>query len=235
MSYGWWMDKHTRHHANPNHEERDPDVVPDVLVWSTRQATASRGVPRLLGGWQAYLFFPLLTLEGLSLHVNSFRALRRPSLRHRRTEAALLVLHVAAYLTALLLVLSPAKALVFLAVQQGLFGVYLGCTFAPNHKGMEMPSEDRQQPDFLRRQVLTSRNVRGGHLVNVLLGGLNYQIEHHLFPSMPSANLRRARPIVRDYCAEVGVAYTEAGLIDSYRQALRYLHEAGAPLRSRRP
>jgi fatty acid desaturase len=231
MSYGWWMDKHTRHHANPNHEERDPDVVPDVLVWSTRQAAACRGVPRLIGGWQAYLFFPLLTLEGLSLHVNSVRALRRPSLRHRWAEAALLFLHVGVYLAALLLVLSPAKALVFLAVQQGLFGVYLGATFAPNHKGMEMPSEDRQQPDFLRRQVLTSRNVRGGHLVNVLLGGLNYQIEHHLFPSMPSANLRRARPIVRAYCAEIGVAYTEAGLVDSYRQALRYLHEAGAPLR----
>src|SRR5262249_40684170 len=155
MSYGWWLDKHTRHHANPNHEERDPDVVPDVLVWSTRQAEASRGVARLVGRWQAYLFFPLLTLEGLSLHVNSFRAFTRPSLRNRRAEVVLLSLHFVAYLAALLLVLSPAKALVFLAIHQGLFGVYLGCTFAPNHKGMEMPSEDREQPDFLRRQVLT--------------------------------------------------------------------------------
>jgi fatty acid desaturase len=234
MSYGWWMDKHTRHHANPNHEDRDPDVVPDVLVWSTRQAQASRGVPRLVGAWQAYLFFPLLTLEGLSLHVNSLRALARPSLRQRGAEATLLILHFAVYLSALLLVLSPVRALVFLAIHQALFGVYLGCTFAPNHKGMEMLCADDEQPDFLRRQVLTSRNVRGGHLINTLLGGLNYQIEHHLFPSMPTPNLRRARPIVRDYCAEVGVTYTEAGLVDSYRQALRYLHEAGATLRNGR-
>ncbi|GAA5185590.1 acyl-CoA desaturase [Rugosimonospora acidiphila] len=234
MSYGWWMDKHTRHHANPNHEERDPDVVPDVLVWSTRQAKASRGIPRFLGGAQAYLFFPLLTLEGLSLHVNSLRALARPSLRHRWAESGLLILHFVAYLAVLLLVLSPGKALAFFAIHQALFGVYLGATFAPNHKGMEMPSDDRQQPDYLRRQVLTSRNVRGGHLINTLLGGLNYQIEHHLFPSMPSVNLRRAQPIVRDYCAEIGVPYTEAGLIGSYRQALRYLHEVGAPLRRRR-
>jgi fatty acid desaturase len=231
MSYGWWMDKHTRHHANPNHEDRDPDLAPDVLVWSTRQAAASRGAPRLLGRWQAFLFFPLLTLEGLSLHVNSLRALARPSLRLRWAETGLLLLHFAAYLAALMLVLSPVRALVFLAIHQALFGVYLGCTFAPNHKGMEMLTEDSDQLDFLRRQVLTSRNVRGGHLVNTLLGGLNYQIEHHLFPSMPTPNLRQARPIVRDYCAEVGVAYTEAGLIDSYRQALRHLHEAGAPLR----
>jgi fatty acid desaturase len=231
MSYGWWMDKHTRHHANPNHEERDPDVVPDVLVWSTRQAKASRGVPRFIGRWQAYLFFPLLTLEGLSLHANSLRALTRPVLRNRWAETVLLLLHFALYLTALLLVLSPVKALIFLAIHQALFGVYLGCTFAPNHKGMEMLTGDGEQLDFLRRQVLTSRNVIGGHFVNTLLGGLNYQIEHHLFPSMPTPNLRRARPIVQAYCAEVGVAYTEAGLIDSYRQALRYLHEAGAPLR----
>ncbi len=233
MSYGWWMDKHTRHHANPNHEGRDPDVSPDLLVWSRRQATLSRGVARLVGRWQAYLFFPLLTLEGLSLHVNSVRALARPSLRNRSMEAALLFLHFATYLTAVLLVLSPTKAIAFLAINNALFGVYLGCTFAPNHKGMPTLTDDRQQPDFLRRQVLTSRNVRGGRLINVVLGGLNYQIEHHLFPSMPSANLRHARPIVRDYCARVGVAYTETGLVDSYRQALRHLHAAGAPLRHR--
>jgi fatty acid desaturase len=234
MSYGWWMDKHTRHHANPNHEERDPDVLPDVLVWSTRQARASAGLPRLVGRFQAYLFFPLLTLQGLSLKASSVRALTRPTLRHRRVEAVLLVLHVAAYLGAVLLVLSPAKAVAFLAVHMGLFGVYLGCTFAPNHKGMQMVTNDGEPLDFLRRQVLTSRNVRGGHFMTVLLGGLNYQIEHHLFPNMPTPNLRHARPIVRDYCARIGVPYTEASLTGSYRQALRHLHGAGAPLRKRR-
>jgi fatty acid desaturase len=231
MSYGWWMDKHTRHHANPNHEERDPDVSPDLLVWSTGQAKRSRGVARVIGRWQAFLFFPLLTLEGLNLHVGSIRTLLRPSLRLRRAEAVLLLLHHVGYLAAIFLVLSPGKGVAFLAVHMGLFGLYLGCTFAPNHKGMDMLTDDDEQPDFLRRQVLTSRNVRGGSFVNLLLGGLNYQIEHHLFPSMPSPNLRRAQPIVREYCAQLGVSYADAGLIDSYRQALRYLHAAGAPLR----
>jgi fatty acid desaturase len=233
MSYGWWMDKHTRHHANPNHEGLDPDVDPYVLVWSARQAESAGAVARLAGRWQAYLFFPLLTLEALSLCVNSFRALARPSLRHRWTEAALLVLHFAAYLGIVLLVLSPARAAVFVAVHLGLFGVYLGCTFAPNHKGMPMLADTDERPDFLRRQVLTSRNVRGGPFVDILLGGLNYQVEHHLFPSMPAPHLRRAAPIVRDYCAQIGVPYTEADLVESYRLALRHLHAAGEPLRRR--
>ncbi|HEX5994480.1 MAG TPA: acyl-CoA desaturase [Jiangellales bacterium] len=230
MSYGWWMDKHTRHHANPNHEELDPDVSPEILVWSAEQATKSRGVARFVGRWQAFLFFPLLTLEGVNLKVSSFRALRRPGLRHRWLEGALLAAHVVAYLGGLLLVLSPVKALVFFAVHQALFGVYLGCAFAPNHKGMPTLTGD-DRPDYLRRQVLTSRNVRGGWLVDVALGGLNYQIEHHLFPSMPTPNLRRAQPIVREYCRELGVRYEETGLLSSYAIALRHLHRAGAPLR----
>lgn len=230
MSYGWWMDKHTRHHANPNHEDLDPDVAPNVLVWSMDQARASRGLPRFIGRRQAYLFFPLLTLEGLNLHVASVQALFRPSLRRRWLEAGLLLAHFGGYLAALFLVLPPGKALLFFAVHQGLFGVYLGCTFAPNHKGMPTLTE-ADQLDYLRRQVLTSRNIRGGRLVDVALGGLNYQIEHHLFPNMPTPNLRRAQPVVRAYCAELGLAYHETGLVASYAQVLRYLHAVGAPLR----
>ncbi|KJK33554.1 delta fatty acid desaturase, partial [Streptomyces variegatus] len=81
---------------------------------------------------------------------------------------------------------------------------------------------------------LTSRNVRGGRLTDIALGGLNHQIEHHLFPSMPSPSLRRARTIVQRYCEDLGVDYVETGLITSYRLALTSLHQAGAPLRRTR-
>ncbi|MFE3317969.1 fatty acid desaturase family protein [Nocardia sp. NPDC059195] len=230
LGYGWWQDKHTRHHANPNHEELDPDVAPDILVWSQQQARSSHGLARLIGRAQAYLFFPLLLLEGLNLHVAGVRALRNRSVKHRGWEGALLFGHFALYLTALFAVLPADKVLVFLAVHQGLFGLYMGCIFAPNHKGMPTLTGD-DRPDYLRRQVLTSRNVRGGPLTDLALGGLNYQIEHHLFPSMPTPNLRHAQMIVRDYCAEIGVPYHETGLIASYREALTHLHHVGAPLR----
>ncbi|MGA5304844.1 fatty acid desaturase family protein [Nucisporomicrobium flavum] len=229
MSYGYWMDKHTKHHANPNHDDLDPDVTPAVLVWSTEAARNRRGrFNRWLTRHQAWLFFPLLTLLGLSLKKDSIRALRAGGIKRRGLEAALLALHLVAYVTALLVVLSPLQALAFAAVHQALFGVYLGMTFAPNHKGMPHPTG---REDFLRKQVLTSRNVRGGRLTDIALGGLNYQIEHHLFPAMPTPNLRRAQPIVRAYCAEIGVPYEETGLLESYGIALRHLHEVGEPLR----
>ncbi|GGM33246.1 fatty acid desaturase family protein [Dactylosporangium sucinum] len=228
MSYGWWMNKHTRHHANPNHEDHDPDVAPDILVWSTRQAENAKGLARLIGGHQAQLFFPLLLLEGFNLHVSSARAI--PGVKRRWLEGILLYGHIALYLAAAFLLLPPGMAIAFILVHQALFGLYLGCTFAPNHKGMPMLTAE-DELDFLRKQVLTSRNVRGGVWVDVVLGGLNYQIEHHLFPNMPTPNLRKAQPIVEAHCREIGVHYESATFVDSYAQALRHLHAAGAPLR----
>jgi len=231
LSYGWWVDKHNRHHAHPNTEDKDPDIDIGALAFTAGQAGAKRGrVTRFIARHQRYLFFPLLLLEAVQLHVSSVRALTGHGLRHRGWEALMLGLHAAAYLTVVLLVLPPVKAVVFIGVQQGLFGLYLGISFAPNHKGMPILDE-ADQSDFLRRQVLTSRNVKGGWLTDLALGGLNYQIEHHLFPSMPRANLRRAQPIVRDYCRKRALVYSQASFMSSYAQVLSHLDSVGRSVR----
>jgi len=232
LSFGWWIDKHNRHHAHPNTEGADPDIGDGALAFTAAQARNRKTVlGRMLARSQAWLFFPLLLLEGFNLHVASVRALLdRSDGAHRRRsrtiEAALLAGHTAAYLTALFLVLSPGQALAFLAIQQGLFGLYMGISFAPNHKGMPILSASAKT-DFLRRQVLTSRNVRGSRVTDFVLGGLNYQIEHHLFPSMPRPNLRRAQALVRGYCHSHDVSYREDSLFGSYAQTLRYLNRVG--------
>jgi fatty acid desaturase len=232
LSIGWWIDKHNRHHANPNKEQHDPDIGDGVLAFTTGQvASRTGGLGRAITRHQAWLFFPLLTLEGFNLHVASFQWLatnRRGRLR--RTELTLLTIHFVAYVGGVLLVLSPVKALVFIAIHQGVFGLYMGCSFAPNHKGMQVIGPD-ECVDYLRRQVLTSRNVRGNWLTDLTLGGLNYQIEHHLFPNMPRPSLRRAQKLVRGYCHDHAIPYVETSLVGSYAAALTYLHELGAPLR----
>jgi fatty acid desaturase len=226
LSFGWWVDKHNRHHAHPNTEGKDPDIEPGALAFTAGQAGTWGPVARFVYRYQAFLFFPLLLLEAFNLHMASIRALVKRGARHRIWERALFSAHVVGYLGAVFWVLSPVKAVVFIAVQQGLFGLYLGCSFAPNHKGMAILAAD-DHSDFLRRQVLTSRNVRGGWLVDYALGGLNYQIEHHLFPSMPRPNLRRAQPLVREFCHQHGLSYCETSLLDSYAQALRHLNAVG--------
>jgi fatty acid desaturase len=224
LSFGWWIDKHNRHHAHPNHEGLDPDVDPaGPLVFVHGQGADRRGVSAFFTRHQAVVFFPILLLEGMNLHVGSIEALRNGTVSARWREGTLLALHALLFVAAPFLVLTPWQAVAFLAVHQAVFGFYMGCSFAPNHKGMP-PLSEEDEKDYLRRQVLTSRNVRGGVVTDWALGGLNYQVEHHLFPSMPRANLHRAKPLVERFCAERGVKYVETGLLDSYGQVLRHMH-----------
>ncbi len=230
----WWKGKHNRHHAAPNQEQRDPDIAPGLLAFTPALAERrGSGVAGWFQRHQGWLFFPLLTLEGINLHVTSVRELtRRGPVRHRGTELTLILTRHTAYVAALLLLLPPTKALCFVLVQEAFLGLCLGGSFAPNHKGMPIVPPTTKI-DFLRRQVLMSRNIRGGPVIDVAMGGLNYQVEHHLFPSMPRPNLKRAQPIVRAYCREHGVPYTELGLLASYAVVVRYLNDVG--LRARGP
>ncbi len=228
LSFGWWVPKHNAHHAHPNQVDRDPDIGAGVVAFTAEIAGRRRGVGRLLARWQAWLFFPLLMFEAAALHVAGIRVL----LARRRDRAAvvdgvLLLVHAALYLGVVFWVLSPMRALAFIALQQALFGLYLGCTFAPNHKGMVLLDRDANDA-FIRRQVVTSRNITGGRLTTFLLGGLNYQIEHHLFPTMPRSNLAKSQSIVREFCQANKVPYRACNLIDSYRQTLSHLRAVGA-------
>ncbi|UOE45574.1 fatty acid desaturase family protein [Agromyces larvae] len=228
MSYGWWQHKHTRHHANPNRIGSDPDIELPVVAFTAEQASRPRpALMRWVIAHQGVFFFPLLLLEGLSLHASSVhRVLQREPVQRRPVEIAFLSVRILGYLALVLLVLSPDKAAVFLAIQLGLFGVYMGMSFAPNHKGMPLVPAGLKL-DFLRRQALMSRNISGTRLLDFMMGGLNYQIEHHLFPSMPRPHLRRAAPMIAGYLNDRGVPYTQTTLWHSYAIVLRYINRVG--------
>lgn len=224
MSFGWWVPKHSAHHAHPNELGRDPDVGDAGVapLAAGADVVGASGPARLLERWQAPLFFPLMVLRSTGIHVLGVQRLIRERNRTAGMEGALLALHTALYLACIFWVLSPLKAVAFIALQQAVFSVYLGCSFAPNHKGMPIVDPDARL-SFARRQVITSRNVTGGWFTNVALGGLNFQIEHHLFPSMPRPNLARAQGLVRAFCLANNLHYSEDTLTGSYRQTLRSL------------
>jgi len=227
LSYGWWRGKHNKHHNAPNQQGKDPDIAAGVLAFTPAQAAPRTGMAARFTRRQGWFFFPLLTLEGAALHVASVQTLLQGrDIKHRWVELSFITIRLVGYVAVLLALLPPGKAAAFIGVQMALFGVLLGGSFAPNHKGMPLVPAN-MKVDFLRRQVLMSRNIRGGRFTDFAMGGLNYQIEHHLFPSMPRPNLKFAQPIVRAHCAENGVAYTESGLVQSYGIVVRYLNAVG--------
>lgn len=227
ISYQWWMSKHSRHHANPNIVGKDPDIEPDFIVFQQEDAAKTKGLYAWVLKRQGYLFFPALLLEGLNLHIHGFRTVfGRGKVEKRWLEITMLVTRVSAYVAAIFLLLPVGMAFAFIGVQLGVFGVYMGASFAPNHKGMPILPHD-SKVDFLRRQVLTSRNIKGNWMMDTFMGGLNYQIEHHLFPNMPRPHLKKANEIAREYCSNHKIPYTETTLTQSYGIVIQYLNRVG--------
>jgi fatty acid desaturase len=231
ISLSWWNNKHNRHHANPNRVGKDPDIEVDTIRFLDEDAAKVGRFGALITRKQGWLFFPLLTLEGLNLHAHAFRHLvSREGVKDRWIELGLIAARFALYLTPIFVFLPVGMAFAFLGVQLAVFGVYMGASFAPNHKGMPVIAKDAKL-DFFSKQVRTSRNIRGGWWATALMGGLNYQVEHHLFPSMARPHLAKAREIVIDQCRTRGVPYTETSLWESYAIVIAYLNRVGLAAR----
>ncbi|MET0694938.1 MAG: acyl-CoA desaturase [Propionibacteriaceae bacterium] len=227
LSYGWWTSKHNRHHGNPNTLQKDPDLTDIVVSFTPDQAKVRTGLIRWINRRQGYLFFPLLTLEGINLHRDAFKTvLGSKPVKHRSLEIILLVVRVLVVTAVPFFLLPLGVAFAFLGVHLAVFGVYMGSSFAPNHKGMPI-LDARSRLSFLHRQVLTARNIRANRFIDWLMGGLNYQIEHHLFPSMPRPHLPAAQAIVRRFCEQHGLNYTEVGYFRSYGIVVEYLNRVG--------
>jgi fatty acid desaturase len=230
VSRQWWIDKHNEHHGHPNQLDIDPDVDIPLLAFDEEQALDKRGLARFVVKYQAVLIFPLSLLQAISMLRSSIEFLAAKKAKSTLLEALTICTHFALYFGLLFSVLEPLQALLFIAIHRGLFGTYMVSIFAPNHKAMPLLERD-SEVDFLRRQVLTSRNVVAHPITDFWYGGLNYQIEHHVFPRMPRNKLREAQPIIRGFCRDNCIAYHETGVLQSYKEILQHLHAIGAPLR----
>ena len=228
VSLSWWHQKHNRHHAAPNQIGKDPDIDASVVhFFAPEKVPFTSRIGRVLHRRQGWWFFPLLVVEALNLHVQSAQwQFGRSVGNRRRVETLMLAARLGLYPALLFVLLPPGKAAAFLGVQLAVTGLYLGLAFSASHVGMPTLPHDLRL-DFFRRQVLTSRNVSGGRVASFAMGGLNYQIEHHLFPNMPGANLHRARHLVRRFCADRDVDYQQIPIHRAWGLVARHLNNVG--------
>lgn len=227
ISYGWWMDKHNSHHGHPNQLGKDPDIDSRVLAFTPEATDQRTGLRAKLAKRQGWFFIPLLFLEGLNLQVQSLKMLlTRPKVPHRVTELILIFLRHIAYFILIFTILPAGMAFAAFGVQIGFFGLLLGGAFALNHIGMPTVGAD-MRVDFLHRQVIMSRNIKDGPLVRFFMGGLQYQIEHHLFPVTPRASLPGVQKIVSKYCLRYNIPYEERHVIEASKTVLAYLNQVG--------
>ena len=231
MSYAWWLDKHNSHHSHPNEIDMDPDIEIPFLEFTGKENLQEVGKFRqFLIKHQAYIFFPALMIVSIGLQINSCKFLLANKTKYYTLEWLLFSAHFVLYFILIFAVLGLWSGLLFIIVHQTLTGLYLGSIFAPNHKGMPVLDKG-SKTSFLRRQILTARNIYASPVTDFWYGGLNYQIEHHLFPAMPRNKLKEAQQVVKIFCQEHSIPYHETSFVQSYKEILQYLHSIGASLR----
>lgn len=218
LSHDWWRDKHRRHHVDAHRPGHDPDLYA-LFGHEAEPVRRLRGPKRWFVALQSWLFWPAtlwvrVYFQALSL----WHAVHMGGMRAVLETAALLSHHLAFWGVAWTL-LGP-RAPAFGVAMLGLSGLYMGLAFATNHLGL---------PHALQRgrgtlwQAAHTRNIRCGRIGDYLLGGLNLQIEHHVYPWLPRAHLRGARAGVQARCAQAGLPYRETGLCTALREVHREL------------
>ncbi len=224
VSFSYWKYKHNKHHANPNEIDSDPDL--DIPLFSyTTHKVQKNFFTRAMFKYQSYLYYPLglfslfyLRQLGLFYIKDNFKTLML---------LEILAIAVSSFFWYVLpfIILGPYAAMVFIVLTNFGVGVYLANIFAPNHKGMPQV-EKGAKISFIEQQINTARNVRSNWLLDILYVGLNYQIEHHLFPNCPRNKLGQITPYVKRLCREMKLDYTEAGVIESNKIIVRELRKA---------
>ncbi|MAE68734.1 fatty acid desaturase [bacterium] len=231
ISFSWWNNKHNTHHVHPNHEDMDPDIQFPFIVFSKERARETKGrVARFFVRNQGYAIIPIQFLMLFAFQISNIQFLLKQKAKNRLPELYLLIAHFVVYFGLVFFALGFWRGLIFILTHQLICGFYLGMVFATNHKGMPLLDEEKH-PGFLRTQVLTARNIYSHPILDLFYGGLNYQIEHHLFPDMPRNMLRKTQAIVKKYCKEKSIIYHETGVIGSYVEIVQYMHEIGSVLR----
>jgi len=250
FSVQWWKSKHNAHHAVPNlHSsvpgacDGDPDIdTMPLLAWTLKMAETAKNskTGRFLINWQSLFYFPILLFArlawahqswvfvwgGFGQHSVEGAAIDRKKMKYPLSERACLVLHYVGLFT-ILSYMPVVNAICYFILAQTSCGLFLAIVFGLGHNGMAVYPAD-QRPDFWKLQVSTTRNVTSNWFVDWFCGGLQYQVDHHLFPMLPRHNLAKVHVLVKSFCKEQDVTYHEASMWAGSVEVLQHLNEVSA-------
>lgn len=227
--YAFWRGKHNKHHAHTNQEGEDPDVELPLLSFTKERVQNKKGLAKLLIRYQAYVYYPMGILVVFSPRIGALRYLKNHFSMKIWWESLLFLAGIFAYFILPFFIFDLSKALILFAAVNFSGGVYLINVFAPNHKGMPQ-IDDGVKFSFLEQQIITSRNINGHWLTDFIYMGLNYQIEHHLFPNTPRNKLKLITPYVKELCRKRKLEYTNVSFLESNRIIVSELNSVGRSL-----
>lgn len=226
LCFSYFCHIHRRHHPHCNDRGRDPDMQSEFFSMYRQSSQEKTGLGTLISRHQSVLIWILVWLQPFTLKIDSMRFLRQNP-RTTRVDQIVLLLHFALWFVPPVLVLGLPAALLNYGLMTLMTGPYLGAIFLVNHIGTRVIEPD-ESISFLMQELSTTRNLGASRLHDFLFGGLNNHIEHHLFPSMPIARLRAARPITRAFCRRHRIVYHEMSWLAAAREVTRHFKAMSA-------
>jgi len=211
-SVNWWKERHNTHHAITNVLDADPDIdnLP-LFVWDVNDFARVSSVPGAssLVPYQQYYFVPwTVTLKLIWCIQSLFFVKNKQSVAWNKVahyEKMCLAIHYLFLMYFSYSYLSFGAAVAFLLIAEFIGGAGIANIVFMNHYGCVHPQE--LKTSFVNLQLQTTTNVDPSLWMNWFSGGLNLQIEHHLFPTMPRHNLIKLRPLVQKFCKDNGLVY----------------------------
>jgi fatty acid desaturase len=224
MGYSYWRINHNKHHSHTNQEDEDPDLDLPLHGFTQRQFAKQKGLWRYLRRYQAFIYFPLRSFVGFTQRTDSVRYFKNERTPGAVIELVVWLASMFVWFALPFLIFPIAKALLVFLVVHIATGFYMSNIFAPNHKGMPQIAR-HVKISFLEHQIMTSRNIYGHWLTDYVYMGLNYQIEHHLFPNCPRYKLKKITPYVMEICKKMNLEYTQVSVIESNKIILATLNQ----------
>jgi linoleoyl-CoA desaturase len=220
-----WLRHHTYgHHSYTGVYRRDPDLVNGQLFFR-KHAESPFWTQHKQQWWLTYLLLWVLPNQHLAqviLYIRSWLvkhvfgvALERISLTDLLVSVAIYVPSVYFHFVLPFHFLSSSAALTTMALYWAGQGIGYAINIIPNHDTFEthtLSTQPSGQRDWGEQQVLGSANhtTEGvlSYVVAGIWGGMNFQIEHHLFPSVSHVHYPAISKIVRQTCQEFDIPYT---------------------------
>lgn len=218
-----WTGTHNKHHAHPNQDEEDPDIELPFISLTKEAYRARTGFSKLIGRYQAYFWYPLGTFVGFSKRFYAYKYFKANLKRKIWWQLVLYGIGMFLWFILPFLLLPAWKAIIVVLVSNLTLGFYMANIFAPNHKGMPQ-LEHGVKLSFIEQQIITARNIDSNWLIDFVYMGLNYQIEHHLFPNCPRNKLKLLKPHVKNICKKLHLEYTVVDVLKSNKIILSELN-----------
>lgn len=224
VGYSSWKSRHNRHHAHSNEIKEDHDIFNfSFLSFYPDRLKENKGILRYLNKFQTVFYYPIFLFFTFGMRGYAVQYFRQ-NFRKHYLEIAIYIIGLFSWYLLPFFVFDFQKALVFFLVNNIVMGFYYMNIFAANHKPMPLISKSIKL-SFMEQQIVTSCNVTPNRVYDFIYLGLNYQIEHHLFPNTPRPKLKYIRPYVMQFCKQRKLPYTCVSVLEVNKMILTRLHE----------